>query len=75
MLCTQGCAVNATDSKGATVAHAAAARNQAGVLRVLEQFGANLTLRNRSGNSPLHTAAKYGAVDAMTTLVRTHHER
>jgi ankyrin repeat protein len=44
---------------------------QVGVLRVLEQFGANLTLRNRSGSTPLHTAAKYGATDAMTMLVRS----
>ena len=43
---------------------------QVGVLRVLEQFGTNLTLRNRSGSTPLHTAAKYGAGEAMTTLVR-----
>ena len=49
--------------------HKAAATNQPNIIRLLHQAGAELEIRNSSGDTPLHTAVLYGRRKCMVFLL------
>nr|XP_026500855.1 transient receptor potential cation channel subfamily A member 1 [Vanessa tameamea] len=57
------------DTRGRTVAHQAAARNNTNILQFIVRYGGDLNISDNFGNTPLHVAVENGSLDAIEFLL------
>ncbi|KAJ1456283.1 ankyrin repeat-containing domain protein, partial [Pelagophyceae sp. CCMP2097] len=70
-LCIHAAAdVSATDYRGQTALHLAAARKNVAIIRELLDHNADVGVRDKNGNTALHTASRAGATGAVVVLVQ-----
>ena len=64
--------INATYYNGRTLVHAACTSGSISLVKVLEQYNANITILDNDGNTALHSTALAGSLTLFKYLVKCH---